>query len=196
MFAEKVTVGGETLLSRLGTWNIDNIGNNIVSTSYAAGGKGAPFYFSAKGSEALLRATVEYTTDFTGSESEYQPDLMGGFCFEDGEQQGWIVACDTGFVSTNWQYHMGLIEDPILRYPTKRKVDVTIAVKENYIYIYYDDQFICKVTKKSIVPTASADTELAFGLYMIADKTADIRFSNVSISTDAGTVEQYINQHR
>ncbi len=196
MFAEKVTVGGETLLSRLGTWNIDNIGNNIVSTSYAAGGKGAPFYFSAKGSEALLRATVEYTTDFTGSESEYQPDLMGGFCFDDGEQQGWIVACDTGFVSTNWQYHMGLIEDPILRYPTKRKVDVTIAVKENYIYIYYDDQFICKVTKKSIVPTASADTELAFGLYMIADKTADIRFSNVSISTDAGTVEQYINQHR
>ena len=196
MFAEKVTVGGKTLMSRLGTWNIDNVGNNIVSTSYAAGGKGAPFYFLEKGKEALLHATVEYTTTFTGSESEYQPDLMGGFCFHDGRQEGWIVACDTGFVSTNWQYHMGVVEDPFLRYPTKRKVDVTMALKGNYIYIYYDGRFASKVTKASIVPTASEDTELAFGLYMIADKTADIRFSNISISTDAGTVERYISQHR
>lgn len=196
MFAEKVTVGGKTLMSRLGTWNIDNVGNNVVSTSFAAGGKGAPFYFSAKGKDALLHATVEYTTSFTGSESEYQSDLMGGFCFHDGKQEGWIVACDTGFVSTNWQYHMGFLEDPILRYPTKRKVDVTMAVKGNYIYIYYNGRFASKVTKKSIVPTASTNTELAYGLYMIADKTADIRFSNISISTDAGTVDRYIRQHR
>lgn len=71
-----------------------------------------------------------------------------------------------------------------------------MAVKGNYIYIYYNGRFASKVTKKSIVPTASTNTELAYGLYMIADKTADIRFSNISISTDAGTVDRYIRQHR
>nr|WP_321152270.1 hypothetical protein [uncultured Acetatifactor sp.] len=196
MFAESRTVGGQRRVANLGAWDLSQAADGVFMTSLERGGRGNPLYFWEHGSTALISARIEYTTEFTGSESDYQPDLMGGFWFGDGETEGNIWANGTGIVYTGWQYKMGMFPAEVLRYPTKVPVQMTVAVEGSFIYVYFDDMMIAKLPKYMVVPSASADSDLMFGLYMHTDKTADIRFSNISISTDPAAVSGYIDQHK
>lgn len=196
MFADILTVGGTRLMSSRLSWDLTEAANGVAKTSYAKGGKAVPMYFWEHGSTALLHTTIEYTTEFVGSEEEYQPDLMGGFMFHDGRSSGWIITGNTGIITTNWQFKQGLIPYHVLHYPDKRKVDMTVAMRGNYFYVYLDDVFVSKLPISRVIPTAKEGSDLAFSLFMIADKTADARFSNISISTDASVVDEYIRQHK
>lgn len=196
IFAESVVVNGQKLMSQVERWDISQLANGVTSTSYAAGGKMAPLYFAAHGSTVLMHATIEYTTNFTGPESEYQPDLFGGFVVNDGFHNGFVMANSTGVVTGDWKWRMGMIKDSLLRYPDKRTADFTVALQDKYFYIYFDGKFASKLPISWVVPGASAGSDMAFGLYMLADKTADIRFSNISVSTDVNEVDAYIQQHR
>lgn len=196
MFTEGLNVGGVHKMSKLGVWNLSQASKGIFSTSKDANGKLSPLFFTEHGSTALMHATIEYTTKFTGDASQYQPDLWGGFAINDGTHSGFIMACQSGIVTGDWTYRMGLVPYSILHYPDKRKVDLTVALQGDYFHVFMDGKYVSKIRVSWAVPGAKAGSDMAFGLYMLADKTADIRFSNVSITTDAAAVDNYIKQNR
>lgn len=195
LFAKVVTVNGVALKSSEKKWDLTNVGSNEVYGSYELGTKASPLFFTKHGSTALIETTIEYTTNFV-SGVDYQKDLMGGFVFNDGKNSGWIVANRTGVVYTGWNYELNLVENEYLTYPEKRSVKMTAALDDGYVYIYFDDSLITKKKISRLVPNATADTDLAMGLYMITDKEADIKFSNTSITTDADAVASYIAAHK
>lgn len=195
LFSEVLTVNGTKIKSLLSRWDLTNVGNNVVSGSYAMGSKTKPLYFTAHGNTALMTTTIEYTTEFKVGET-YQPDLMGGFTFSDGKNTGFIVACKKGITYTGWKQEQGLIDEAVLTYPEKRSVEMTIALRNGYMYVFMDGEYVAKKNVSKIVAGATASTDLAIGLYMVADRTADIRFSNTSITTDVSSVDTYISEHR
>lgn len=192
IFAKTLTINGQRLKSLVGRWDLTNESQKSVSGSFAMSTKTAPLYFNAHGNAALIKATIEYTTVFKDGVS-YQPDLMGGFTFSDGTNSGFIMANKTGIAYTGWKFEHGLISESVLTYPQKRSVDMTIAVYDNYIYVFMNDEYVTRKKVSKIVPGATENTDLAYGLYMVADKEADIRFSNISITTDKNTVTDFIN---
>ena len=194
MFAKIVTVNGTALKSLVRRWDLTKAGSNEVYGSYELGTKMAPLYFTEHGSTAMIEATIEYATDFVDG-VDYQPDLMGGFVFSDGKNDGWIVANRTGFAYTGFKYEQYLVDKEVLTYPEKRPVKMTAALKGGYAYIYFDDILVAKKKISLLVPNATAKTDLAMGLYMITDKEATIKFSNISITTDATAVTAYIANH-
>lgn len=62
--------------------------------------------------------------------------------------------------------------------------------------MYFDDAFITRLRASQVVEGAGDHTDLAFGLYMLADKTADIVFRNIRVSTDENEVASYISEHK
>lgn len=195
LFSEVLTVNGVKIKSLLNRWDLTNVGNNVITGSYAMESKLKPLYFTSHGNTALMKTTIEYTTEFKAGET-YQPDLMGGFTFSDGKNTGFIVACGTGITYTGWKQDQGLIGKPVLTYPEKRSVELTVALKNGYMYVFMNDEYVAKKKVSKIVTGANAGTDLAIGLTMVADKKADIRFTNTSISTDLNVVDTYISQHR
>ena len=196
MFATNVVIGGENRFSYLDPWNLSRAAEGIVETSFDAGGKLMPLYFKNHGSAVMAHATIEYTTEFTGAESEYQPDLFGGFVITDGKHDGFIMANSTGVVTGDWQWRMGMVPGPVLRYPDKRKVDLTVVLQGHYFHIFFDGEYVGKLQTSWAVPGVEEGADMAFGLYMLADKTADIRFSNISITSDEAEVNQFMSQYR
>lgn len=200
LFAQSVTVNGTQVYSALSSWNLSEISNNIIMGSYAMGSRAKPLYFNAHGSTMLVETTIEYTTQFQ-SGVEYQPDLMGGFVLTDGTNSGWVVANKTGVTFTGWNRDRELVDNNVLTYDASsdeapRSVKMTMAIQGKYIYVYFDDECIWKQKVSVVVPNAKSGADLAVGLYMIADKTADIKFSNTSITTDAASVNSYIDTHK
>ena len=195
IFAKVVTVNGTPLKSMIKRWDLSNVAVNQVYGSYELGTKTAPLYLAKHGSTILVQTTIEYTTQFQAG-IDYQKDLMGGFIFNDGKNSGWVMASQTGIVYTGWKFEHGLVEEPVLTYPEKRSVQMSLAIKDGYAYIFFDDTFIAKKKMSSLVPNAVAGTDYAVGLYMVTDKPADIKFSNTSISTDANIIANYISNNR
>ena len=194
MFAKAITVNGVLLKSQSNKWDLSEAAAGVVNGSQALGTKLKPLYFNTHGSTALLQATIEYTTEFADG-GDYQPDLWGGFVFSDGTDTGWIMARKTGITYTGWNREENLVSDPVLTYPEKRSVQMTVAYKDNYFYVYFDGVYLTRLKASRVVKGAGNDTDLAFGLYMLADKTADIRFSNISVTTNAVEVADYVSKH-
>lgn len=200
LFAQSVTVNGTQLYSALSSWNLSEVSKGNVLGSYAMGSRAKPLYFNAHGSTMLVEATIEYTTQFKDG-VEYQPDLMGGFSLTDGTNSGWLVANKTGVTFTGWNRDRELVNENVLTYDASsgeapKSVKMTMAVKDDYIYVYFDDECIWKQKVSVVVPNAKSGADLAVGLYMIADKTADIKFSDISISTDKNVVDNYISTNK
>lgn len=191
LFATALTVNGKKVQSMTNKWDLSEPG--AVKGSYAMGSKLQPLYFVKHGKTALISTTIEYTTDFVEGK-EYQPDLMGGFYFTDGTNKGWLMANKRGVVYTGWKFQQNLIKDAVLTYPEKRSVKLTIAVKDNNIYIYMNDVYVLKRSTSVVIPNVASNADLAFGLVMVADKTADIKFTNTSITTNENDVNNYMKR--
>lgn len=194
-YSQILTVNGTKVKSALRRWDLSEIANGTLKGSYALGSKLQPVYFTTHGNTALLETTIEYPTVFQDG-VEYQPDLMGGFAFSDGTNYGWILVDNTGIAYTGWKFEQGLVKNKLLAYPDKRSVKLTVAVRNDYFFVYFDDVFVAKKRLDKIVPNAANGADLAFGLTMVADKTADIKFSNTSISIDPNVVNNYIQTHK
>jgi len=194
IFADYVTVNRNKLTSAVSNWDLSSIANGVVKGSYALGSKEKPLYFLEHGSSILVEATIDYSTIFKAG-AEYQTDLFGGFVLSDGRNNGWVAANKSGVTYTGWVSDRGLIGYDVLTYPYPMAVQMTMAVKDGYIYVYFDDEFIWKQKLETVVPNASMSSELAVGLYMLTDKAADITYRDISIKTDADTVQSYIDTH-
>lgn len=191
-FPESVDVNGQTVASNLKVWNIEDEYLGKVSTSYAAGGKTKPLYFNTTAKDFVAETTLEYTTIFQ-SGKEYQSDLMGGFGFSDGTNTGYIMARQSGLVYTDWTKIDSLLDYKVLTYPDKVSVKIAIAKKGDTLYAYLQDKLVATIPWSKVVPNANANTEVAIGLYMLADKTAEIQFSNYSLQTGTENVTKYMN---
>lgn len=191
-FPATVNVNGKSVASALDKWDLSKQGQGKVSTSYKAGGKMAGLYFSKTGSDFVMQATINYTTNFVEG-AAYQPDLMGGFVFSDGQSNGWILARDTGVVTTGFVFENGIVDYNMLRYPTKNGVDFAVAKKGDVLNFYVDGEFIGTRKWAEIAPNIDPKSELALGFYMVADKTADIEFSNYSVQVGTAAATKFMN---
>ena len=194
IFSNYVIVNDKKVASKLDNWNLTDVANGNVTTSYAMKGKEKPLYLTKYGSSILVEATIEYTTVFKEG-VDYQKDLMGGFMLSDGTNRGWVVANNNGLTYTGWAKERGLVDDYILTYPEPIPVKMTMAVKDGYVHVYFDDEYVWKQKLSVVVPNADEKSDLAVALLMISDKTADIKFGDVSIVTNATTVQNYIDGH-
>lgn len=195
MYADSVLINGSMISSSLSNWDLGEIASNVAKSSYALGCKYKPLYLTATGSTALLSAKIEYTTEFTGKKEDYQPDLFAGFMLNNGTDSGYVTAHNKGLTLTGWVYDDTILREPVLTYPDKRPVTFTVAVTDRYIYTYFDGVFGKKIPITDVVKSAKKGDEFAYGLYILTDKTSDIRFSEVSIATDRASVDGYIKSH-
>lgn len=191
-FAAKVTVNGKELSSKMAAWNMEDEHLKKVSTSYTKGGRLAPLYFTKTGADFAVETTLQYTTTFTEDGSIYQPDLMGGFTFHDGKKAAFLMAKKDGFVYTGYKNVYGLIANPALMYPDKRSVKLGVAKVGDQFFVYLNDSLVKTMDFAAIAPKMDAKSQLAIGLYMLADKTADIEFTNYSIQTGTSAAKKYI----
>ena len=194
-FAEALILNGKQIKSKVSYWKLDQIANNIAKGSQGFTGYAPTLYFAKTGKTALLEATIEYTTDFKPG-VEYQPDLFGGFSITDGTNTGWIAANDTGIAYTGWKFQRNLISKAVLTYPEARSVKMTLAVKEDAVFVFFDGKLVAKKSMDEILPGKKEGAELAFSIHAHADKTCDYKFCGISISTDANVVNKYISEHK
>ncbi len=199
MFADRVAVKGGQLVSCPEYWNLSDMANGNIMGSHALGTKAKPLYFNAHGSSILVQANIAYTTVFEQGK-EYQWDLFGGFMLSDGKHQGWVTANQTGITFTDWIKDKELVDENVLvadaKSPNPKSVKMTMAVIDEYVYVYFDDTLIWKQRLEVVVPNVEKNADLAVALYMLTDKPADIKFSNISITTDKGAVVNYMNTHK
>lgn len=197
LFAEYNRLGTKTYGSAFTKFNVTS---SIVSGSYA---KGTPkqnlWFYSEKGTTtALISAKIRYSSDFKAG-IDYQSDLFGGFCVGSETSSGWIMANQTGTHITGSERNRGLVTDKVLCWDgttTPKDVTLTLAVRDRYIYVYFDGVFAIRYTKSHIVEGADTTTNLIFGLRMNSDKAADIEYSDITYTEDAKKVDEYISAHK
>lgn len=200
-FVESVRVGGQNLKSDLDCYDLTKEHEGKINTSYAMGGSGKSLYFNGSGTDFVAQVTVKYATDFVAG-NEYQPDLMAGFCISDGTHQTMLWARESGIIvwpdgpdNWTWNYKMGLFGKSVLMYPDPKDASVTVAKLGDDVYVYLDGRKVYQTKWSDIAPEISADSQLAVGLGMYADKEADAEFSNYSISFDSEYVAAFVNDH-
>ncbi len=200
-FAKAVAVNGNVIYSALDRWDISKIEEGIVKGSFEMGSSLFPMYFSESGKSAVLTTTVKYTTDFAKvGEGNYQNDLFAGLFVSNGGNKdldltnnGWVGIRQHGVLyNGNWIEHVNPFDVLAVWAPDHLEVDLGVAYQDGYFYFYVDDVFATKVEVSKVVPNATKDTELAFGLTMQADKTADIEYSNIQFTTDPTKTAEYI----
>lgn len=197
LFAKTVTVNGKQVSSSVDRWDLSQEANNVVNGSFAMGSRLTPLYFNKTGSTAIMKATIEYTSKIVAG-VDYQPDLFGGFYFSDGKQTGNLLANRTGLcyiVNNKWNFPQGLVTLPVLTKDEQRPVEMTVVLKDNYFLVFFDNKYIYRIKTSQIIPNVANGAELAMGITMIADKTADIRFSGISLSTNADDVANYLKSN-
>ncbi len=196
LFASRVMIQDGLIESNVYTWNTTKEGEGIITGSYAMGSKKQPLFFSKTVTNALMSAKIEYTTDTT-AEGTYQNDLMGGFVFDDGLNRGYILACYTGVQviqdDSNWVKYEGLINSPVLMKADKVPVEMTVIRDEEYFHIYFDGALVKSLYVWDVVSTADFDTEIAVGISMVADATADIKFSNIKFTDSTSEIAKFEN---
>ncbi len=196
IFASKVMIDGALYDSSIYNWNLKKAGEGIITGSYAMGSKKAPLFFGKTVTDALVSAKIEYTTDTSG-DGTYQNDLMGGFVFDDGENRGYILACYTGLTviqdDTTWVKYNGLINTPVLMKDDKIPVEMTVVREGDRFHIYFDGALVKTLYVWDVISSADESTEMAMGISMVADATADIKFSNIKMTSDADEIAEFVN---
>ena len=196
-FAENLKVNGKPVKSALDQFDLSREHENKVYGDYALGTHHHDYlYFNGVGTDFVVTTTLTYTTEFDPYGS-YQKDLIGGFGFTDGTNTSDIWARDTGIIytATKWQYVMGIFGKSILMYPNPKSAEFIVAKLGESVYIYLDGKQVYTAPWSQIVPNIPADGEIAVALSMVADKSAQLQYSNFRISFDTNEVTDYVNTH-
>ncbi len=191
-FKWNATVNGYTVASHIDHWDMTQEINGVMSTSYALGGKQAPMFFKGSGTDFVAKATINYTTNFTGDGSQYQPDLFGGFNFHVGNQEAYIMAHGTGLNITGFQFVESLVGYSMLTYPDKLGVDLVVAKSGNDVRVYINGVEAYKTTWVEVSGGMDPEAEYIVGLYALMDKTSNISFTNYSVNFDSDYAKDYI----
>ncbi len=198
-FPEKITVNDTSLTSNRDKFDFSKEGEGKVSTSLASNGKLAPLYFNQTAKDFVVTAKIAYTTNFkTGA--DYQPDLMGGFFLNEGSTNTWIMAWKDGVryrgLKTSSSRLTGLTSTNYLVYPEPIPVEFTLVKLGAKVYLYFNGIYGGEMNYTELGPNLDPNKEVAIGLVMLADKNADIEFSNYSLQTGDAIAKKYIEAHK
>ncbi len=188
-------VNGVQLQSHLGAWDMTGEEDGVIRSSLALNGKQAPLFFKGTGTDFIAKATIRYTTNFVDG-VEYQPDLFGGFVFQDGYSQAMALAHDTGIFTGNWEtgFINGLTDYPMLTYPNKITADLVVAKCGNEVHVYLGGVECYETTWDELTyGNIPADREICVGLYNIMDKTSDIEYTDYSVTFGTDEARAYID---
>lgn len=198
-FSETVTVNGKTLNNNRAMYDFSEEAKNKVSTSFAAGSKLKPLYFNQTAKDFVVSTTIDYTTVFREG-VDYQPDLMGGFYLHDGESYTFILAWRNGLAYRGLEKTSTRLRDLVstdyLLYPNPVSVEITLVKSGKEVFVYINGVCVKEMDYIELGPDLDPNKELAIGLTMLADKTADIRFSNYSLKTGEAAAKKYIETHK
>ncbi len=195
LFAGSVSVNSGTAYSQTHKWDMTKESQGRILSSYALNGKMAPLFFKGTGSDFVVSTTIKYTTSFTGDQSQYQWDLMGGFVFNNGSTEGWVFARQTGLVKNGWKYVMNLVEEEMLICPSANDAKLTVAKLGEDVYFYLNDRCVNVDKWSTFCPGMTADEDVAIGLYNCMDKISNIEYTNYSLQWGAEIAGEYIEKH-
>ena len=195
-FAKDVRVNGKIVQSNLENYDLSQEHKGKVYGSYDLGTSGQSLYFPGTGADFVVSATMNYATDFQ-ADVEYQPDLIGGFIFNDGQNSYKLWARESGIIyaPNEWKYEMNLFGKSVLMYPNPKEAVFTVAKLGDMVYVYIDGREVYQTHWSRVAPDIAADSQLAVGLNMWTDKKAELEFSNFSITFDSDEVTQFVNSH-
>ena len=143
----------------------------------------------------MLQTEVAYTTDFTNGfdETTYQGTLMPRLMVSDGTNtSSYIMLSSNDVIYTGWT-----VMDDLLPYHVLRQnygyltIQFDVVLKNGYFYLYVDDVFVTSIEVSKIVPDATKDTKLAFGIDMLTDKASDYEFRNIQFTTRSSSVDSF-----
>ncbi len=194
-FTHSLTVNGTTISSQVQKWDMTKESDGKISSSYALGGKMAPLFFKETGTDFVVSTTINYTTAFTKGQDYYQPDLMGGFVFNNGTSEGWVFAQGSGLVKSGWVHVGNLVNYEMLKYPSKETANLTVAKLGEDVYFYLDGRYVHQDKWTNLCIGFKPNEEVAIGLYSCMDQASDIEYSNYSLQWGADVAEKYIEEH-
>ena len=190
IFAQQVTVNGQTVSSATNKWDLSGLANKVVIGNSA--GTAEPLYFTATGNTALLQTTVTRLDDATATNRETQP--LVGIMVSDGTTSGFI-GIRRGCVVYGTTWLEGAIGKDLFTTwaPQNATAEIDIVLKDNQFQIYVDEELKKTVKVSDAVPGIADGATLAFGLVMNAEgKTAEMQFSDIQFTTDADTVDAFL----
>ena len=200
-FAQSVRVNRQSVESDLDAFDVTKEHEGKILASLDMGSSGKRLFFDGSGVDFVAQTTIKYTTQFKAGKS-YQPDLIAGFCITDGEHQTMLWANRSGFIlwpdgpdHWTWSYKLGLLGQEVLVYPNPRDAVLTVAKLGETVYVYLNGRKISQMSWSEIAPEIAADSQLAVGLSMFADKEADAMFTDYSICFDSDEVAAYVKSH-
>ena len=208
IFAETVTINGKTWTSAYDKWDTSALEDGILKGSLAKGSNGQPMYFTQTGNEALLQTEVAYTTDFSGGEdtTNYQTLIKPRLIVTDGTNDVtnyyYIMLHSNDVRLTGWDkdFIENVLEDHVLRQSYGHlAIQLDIALIDGYFYVYVDDVFVTSIDISRVVPNATAETQLAFGLDVHLDdatRAADYEFRNIQFTTLSGCVNSFLAEKK
>lgn len=195
-FVSSVKVNGKNVYSNLSNFDLTKEHLGTVYASFDSQSSGKYLYFDGSGTDFVAEVTLDYTTEFLANGS-YQPDLMGGFVFSDGSNSHTLWARDSGviYINEGWKYDMNLFGKSILMYPNPASGTLTVAKQGETLYVYFNNKLVKKYAWSTIAPNIDPSSEVAIGLTLWTDKTADLEFSNYSVNYDTEYVAAFIKSH-
>ena len=198
IFAEQVTVNGNVINSGTSVWNREKELDGILTVKN--GGWGQPMILKEIGTSSLLQTRIE---NIGGKEADgWVRNVFGGLWATDGTNYGFLMAINNAIaVGTDFNNRPISLDKYVLMPPEsggENPIELAVARKGAYIYVYVDGVFAKKLSVSDVIPNASDDTELAFGLTM--DRGGDggnseLKFSNITYTTDAGKVEAFLDNN-
>lgn len=197
--AKQVTVNGNPMNSAENKWNRENESEGILTVKN--GSWSNPMILEGVGTAALLQTTIK---NVGGTEAEgWLRNVFGGFWATDGNNYGFLMAINNAIAVGNDRNYRPISLDKYVLMPPgsggENPIKLAVARKGAYIYVYVDDVFKWKLRVSDVVLNASDDTELAFGLTMDRggdkSKEAELQFSNITYTTDAGKVEAFLDNN-
>ncbi|MBE6925963.1 MAG: hypothetical protein E7461_03875 [Ruminococcaceae bacterium] len=207
-FLPKVEINGSVITSNVDKWDMTNLADGKISTSYGGGGKDKPLYFKQTAADFAVEISAKYTTKFIAG-GDYQRNLMAGFRFNDGRRSSLFCVVDRGTVYTdlrnnsNYVYKQDVLPDtervlyywPDWGYSKANDVTFGIAKVGDDVSVYINGQFAYAIKWSTICAGMDPSKDVAIGMVMIADKTADLEISNYSLKTGTAAAQAYISAH-
>ena len=196
LFVTRVPLGANIAWSSLGSWDQSKIAENTLTATNTLNSSWQPAYFAEFGNAGLMHATVTRTDNIGESGATGDPiaalkvsDGINGNCYIGVRQNAVIYTGDIAiwgtlpsYVLTTWSS----LED--------LSFELDIALKDGYFYLYIDGIYVTKIELSKVVPGATPNTDLAFGITSYTGGKAEIEFSNISFTTDKAKISAFLEK--
>ena len=193
MFAASLTVNSKDLTSNTADWVYDGANKTAIGTHAATNVFCMePLYFKQTGKTMLLQTTI------TNDSATIKSEPMAGVYVTDGTNKGHFGLCGNGLVYGPWNEWVSVRRSyAVLSQWGNKTAKLEVAYNNGIFALYVDDVFYMNLSLGTVLPNASASTELAFGLTMrtaSSEYPTVMKFGSINFTTDAAKVEEFLDE--